>query len=346
MSVTWGVIGAGGIARRRMIPEAIAYARKSRIVAVMDLDQEATEQVQAEFHLPRAYTQVEELLADAEVQAVYIATPVFLHREQVKAAAQAGKHVLCEKTLSLNTPEAEEMVAACQEAGVLLGVAYMMRFHACHQAAKRLIAEERIGRPVMARAQLSCWYPPLEDAWRQDPELGGGGSFIDMGSHCLDLLEYLLDSRVTEVMAGQDTLVQDYPVEDSSVVVARFDNGARGVVDNHFCIPDEAAQNRLEIYGSAGSILAQGTIGQTSAGSLDLYSTPQEGYVAQQEREATARETITPEPVPIYAAELDHLSDCIEKGITPMISGEEGLWSQAVVEACYESARRGQAVTL
>lgn len=346
MTVTWGVIGAGGIARRRMIPEVTIHARKSRIGAVTDLDRQAAEEVRTEFDLPRAYRTAEELLADPEVHAVYIATPVFRHLEQVKAAAQAGKHVLCEKALGLNTQEAEEMLAACQQAGVLFGIAYMMRFHACHQAAKRLLAEERIGCPVLARAQLSCWYPAIEGAWRQDPELGGGGAFINLGSHCLDLLEYLLDARVTEVMARQDTLVQDYPVEDASVVVARFDNGALGVVDNYFCIPDEASQNRLEIYGSAGSLLAQDTIGQTSEGSLQLYSARQESYAAQQQREQALQETITPEPVPIYAAEIDHMSDCIVKGITPMISGEEGVWSQRVIEACYESARRGQTVPL
>jgi predicted dehydrogenase len=344
MSIAWGVIGATGIARRRTIPEVVKHARKSRLVAIQAPPDQPLEEVRAEFRIPRAYTDLQSILEDPEVQAVYIATPVYLHAEGTLAAARAGKHVLVEKPMGLNVAQAEEMVAACRQAGVLLGSAYMMRFHACHQEAKRLVAEDRIGQPVMGRAQLSCWYPAMPGAWRQQEELGGGGAFMDMGCHCLDLLEYIMDARVTEVTAMMDTLVQDYSVDDAAVVLARFDNGALGVVDNYFCIPDDAVENRLEIYGSGGCILACGTIGQCSEGSLALVESPQSEYAAQQERGGTSRETITPDPISIYAAELDHMSECIEKGIVPMISGEEGLWNQRLMAACYESARVGRAV--
>ncbi len=344
MSIAWGVIGATGIARRRTIPEVFKHGRKSHIVAVQAPPDQPVEEVRAEFGIPRAYIDVQGILEDPEVQAVYLATPVYMHAEEALAAARAGKHVLVEKPLGLNVAQAEEMVAACKQAGVLLGAAYMMRFHACHQEAKRLVAEDRIGQPVMGRAQLSCWYPPMPGAWRQDEELGGGGAFMDMGCHCLDLLEYILDARVTEVTAMMDTLVQDYAVDDAAVITARFDNGTLGVVDNYFCIPDDAVENRLEIYGSGGAILAAGTIGQAATGSLDLVSSPQSDYAAQQERGSTSRETITPEPVSLYAAEMDHMSECIEKGIVPMISGEEGLWNQRLMAACYESTRVGKAV--
>jgi predicted dehydrogenase len=344
MSIAWGVIGATGIARRRTIPEVVTHARKSRIVAVQAPPDQPVEEVRAEFGIPHAYTDLQGLLEDPQVQAVYLATPVYLHADQCLAAARAGKHVLVEKPLGLNVAQAEQMVAACRQAGVLLGAAYMMRFHACHQEAKRLVAEDRIGQPVMARAQLSCWYPPLPGAWRQTEELAGGGAFMDMGCHCLDLLEYILDAKIIEVTAMMDTLIHDYAVEDAAVVTARFDNGALGVVDNYFCIPDDAVENRLEIYGSGGAILAAGTIGQAATGSLALISSPQSDYAAQQDRGATSREMITPDPISLYAAEMDHMSECIEKGIVPTISGEEGLWNQKLLAACYESAKVGRAV--
>jgi predicted dehydrogenase len=332
-------MGATGIARRRTLPEVIKHARKTKIVAVAAPPGEPVEEVRAEFDIPRAYSSLDELLADPQVEAVYLATPVFLHAEQTEAVARAGKHVLVEKPLGRNVEEAERMLAACEDAGVLLGAAYMMRFHACHQEAKRLIAEDQLGRPVLGRAQLSCWYPPIPGAWRQSWELGGGGAFMDMGCHCLDLLEYIMEARITEVTALQDTLVHDYPVDDSSLVTVRFDNGALGIVDNYFCIPDDAVENRLELYGSAGSILASGTLGQASAGKLEFVHSPQEEYAAQQDRTPRGRRTITPEPVSMYAAELDHMSECIAKGLAPTISGEEGLWSQKVMAACYESAK-------
>jgi len=124
-----------------------------------------------------------------------------------------------------------------------------------------MIDKGELGKLVMGRAQLTCWYPPIKGAWRQNPELGGGGSLIDMGTHCIDLLEMLM-GKVIEVFCYKDHLVQSYPVEDTSVVLLKFESGALGIVDNHFNIPDASSENRLEIYGSKGSILARGTIRQ------------------------------------------------------------------------------------
>src|SRR5207244_9037631 len=100
--------------------------------------------------------------------AVYIASPVHAHEAQVLACAKAGKHVLCEKPLGRNVPEAETMVAACRKAGVQLGVAFMMRFQAQHQAAAKMIEAGQLGKPVYARAPLSCCHPALPKEWRRD----------------------------------------------------------------------------------------------------------------------------------------------------------------------------------
>ena len=191
MTVQWGVIGSGGIARRRTIPEGLAKAAGGKLVAVYDVSGQANREVAAQFGAAECATE-EELLARKDVDAVYIATPAHLHARQATAAARAGKHVLCEKPLGLTVAEAEAVVAACRKAGVTLAVDFMMRFHAYHRAAKRMIDEGTLGRMVLGRAQLSCWYPPIPGAWRQDPATGGGGSLIDMGGHCIDLLETFL----------------------------------------------------------------------------------------------------------------------------------------------------------
>src|SRR5450759_2133842 len=119
----------------------------------------------------------------------------------------------------------------------------MMRFISQHQAALKLIQEGRIGKPVLGRAQLSCWYPPMEGAWRQNPEQGGGGSLIDMGNHLIDLLEYVFQSPVTEISCFTGNLVQSYSAEDSALTTVRFQNGALGVVDSFFSIPDNSSRN-------------------------------------------------------------------------------------------------------
>lgn len=347
--VKWGVIGIGGIAQRRTVPEMIEFSKNAELVAVMDVRKDLVENLAKKFGAKYWYLKEEDLLKNDEVEAVYIATPTYLHYKQVLMAAKAGKHVLCEKPLGLNVEECEKMIEEARRNNVLLGVGFMMRFHAIHQKAREMIRDGRIGKPVLARAQLTCWYPPIEGAWRQDPKLGGGGSLIDMGSHCIDLLETLLSSKVREVAAFQDTLVHDYPVEDTSVVLLRFENGAIGIVDNCFNVPDEASHNRLEIYGSMGSILAEGSIGQDPYGKLYVHIAPQKEYEAQQLRAAqieTKGYEVKFEPIRMYAAEIDHFSRCIIEGKEPEISGEAGLWNMKIISACYESAKTGKAVKI
>ena len=201
--IKWAVLGCGGIARRRTIPEGIVPARNAAIVAVHDLNPQANAEVARQFEA-QAAASVEELLR-CDADAVYIATPPNVHCEQTLACARAGKHVLCEKPLGLTVAEAGAMMSACAQAGVRLGTAFMMRFHAQHQAALRLIRDGQLGQPVFARAQLSCWYPPLPGAWRQDPATGGGGSLMDMGGHCLDLLalNHLADRPTHHLSYGE-----------------------------------------------------------------------------------------------------------------------------------------------
>lgn len=219
----------------------------------------------------------------------------------------------------------------------------MMRFQAQHRAARDLIAAGRIGKPVYARAQLSCWYPPLEGAWRQDPRTGGGGSLIDMGRHCIDLLEMLL-SPVAKVSCFVRNSVHAYPSEDSAVAMLQFTSGALATVDTFFGIPDESSLNVLEIYESSGSILANGTIGQGDAGRMVARFQASAGYDAAQDRAAGGKIQIAPDPVNTYRAEIEDFGDAILNGREAATGGGAGLRSQKVLAACYESARVGMVV--
>ena len=340
--IRWGVIGSGGIARRRTIPEGISKAGNARLSVTFDKDSKANTEVARQFSATPAAT-LSELLA-GDVEAVYVATPAHLHYEHVKACAEAGKHVLCEKPLGMTTAEAEEMIALCDRMGVKLGCAFMMRFAAQHQEALKLIRQGRLGRPVYARAQLSCWYPPLAEAWRQNPATGGGGSLMDMGGHSIDLLEMFF-GKVVKVACFINSTIHDYRSEDSAVATLFFENGALGTVDTFFCIPDAGSRNVLELYGSKGSVLAQGTIGQAAAGQMTAFLEPDGGaYDAQQARATGQGVAIAPTPVNTYQAEIEEFSRAILDNREPRIDGRLGLRSQKVLAACYESARSGAAV--
>ncbi len=344
MSIGWAVIGAGGIAFRRTIPEGIVPAEGAELVAVMDADPERAAAAAEQFDVP-SFTKVEALLERDDVDAVYIATPTDAHAPQAQAAIAAGKHALVEKPLALTAAEAASIAEAADQQGVLVGTGFMMRHHGAHQAIKKLLADGAIGTPVLARAQLSCWYPPMEGAWRQDPQRGGGGAFIDLGNHCFDLLEMFLGKTV-QVHAFTGNLVHDYASEDTALVTFRFASGAVGVVDNLFNVPDEAVKNVLEIYGSGGSIRCEGTIGQTPGGTVKLVSVQAGGYDAQQQREESGEREVSFPEVKTYRAEIEDFTRAIRDGRPSAVPIEDGIWNMKVVEAAYRSASTGRAVKI
>ena len=343
--VNFGVIGAGGIAFRRTIP-GMLKARHCRLVAVMD--PVGVERVAAEFGVARAYTKEADLLADPEVQAVYVASPVHCHARQIVMAAEAGKHVLCEKPLTLNLKQAQEAVAACRRHKVLLQEGYMMKFHGAHARIKELIEAGRLGKIVSMRAQLSCWYPRIEGAWRQDPKLGGGGALIDMATHLYDLLEYFA-GPIRRVAALVGTLVQDYRSDDASTTLLEFRSGAHATIDCFFCIPDEASRTRLEIYGSQGAILSEGTIGQGKGGKLEgIFGLGDAGYDAAQDKgKAQTFQRIPFPAVNPYTAECDYFAECILAGRQPAVNNaRNALRVLAVAQKAYASARSHKVISV
>lgn len=339
--VRFGVIGAGGIAYRKTIPGMLA-SEKCELVAVMDVKN--IEKIAAEFKVRKAYSRVEDILDDLAVEAVYIATPVKVHLAQIKAAAQARKHVFCEKPLAMDLKETRRAVLACQRASIFLQEGYMMKFHGAHTTIRTLIEQDKLGEIVSMRAQLSCWYPRIEGAWRQDPAQGGGGSLIDMATHLYDLLEYFA-GPVRRVSAFTGNLVQDYKSEDAATTLLEFASGAHATVDTFFCIPDEASKTRLEIYGSHGSILAEGTIGQSSAGTLEgIFGLGEAGYDAAQNKDVARKfEAIDFPKINPYTAELDYFADRIRQGRAPALNdGANGLHIMRITELAYKSARTGR----
>ncbi len=338
-----GVIGAGGIARRKTIP-ALLETANCRLAAVMD--PVGVDEISVQFGHAPAYCREHDLLADPGVEAVYIASPVDCHARQIIAAAEAGKHILCEKPLARTAEEARTAVEACRRHGVFLQVGYMMKFHGAHVKIKQLIDQGRLGRIVSMRAQLSCWYPPIAGAWRQEPARGGGGALVDMATHLFDLLEHFV-GPATRVVAFTGNLVHDYPAEDASTTLLEFASGAQATVDSFFCIPDEASRTRLEVYGSRGSVLSQGTVGQSTGGVLEgILDLGGADYDAQQDKDVAR----TLQPIPFdainpYKAECEHFAACVLAGHAPEINGVENAVRMVVLaETAYQSARLGKAL--
>jgi predicted dehydrogenase len=334
--VNFGVIGAGGIARRKTIP-GMLKAGNCRLRAVMD--PVGIDEIAAEFKVPAAYADESELLADPAVEAVYIASPVHCHAGQIKMAAEAGKHILCEKPLTLNVKQAQAAVEVCRKNKVFLQEGYMMKFHGAHVKIKELIDEGQLGKLAYLRAQLSCWYPKIEGAWRQDRRKGGGGSLMDMATHLYDLLEHFA-GPIRRIVAMTGNLVQDYKPEDASTTLVEFKSGAQGTIDCFFCIPDQASRTRLEIYGSQGAVLTEGTIGQSKAGKVEgIFGLGAAGYDAAQDKDVVRKFAKVPfKPVDPYTAECSYFADCILEDRPPAINDpKNALRMMSLVEKAYGS---------
>ncbi len=335
--VRWGVIGAGGIADRRTIP-GMMQCHNAELVAVMEINMELAEKCRAKWGCKYAYDNEADLLANPEVDAVYIASPVFLHAKQAMAAADAGKHILIEKPLAMTAVEGQQVVDHCREKGVKIAAGLMMRFGSYVQEMKKAIAQGKIGKPVSAYAQFTCWYPDMPGSWRQSKKNGGGGAMMDMGVHCIDLLQYILASKAQDVAAFHDTLTFQYQVVDSSTVLLRMETGTHCVVQSNFNIPDDAAKWRIEIFGDQGRLVGEGVIGQVDGGTLDaMFLGEQGGYDAQQNKKDGAREQITVEFGDAYEREVSSFSNSILTGSPLEVPAADAVQVQRVMEAAYRS---------
>lgn len=348
--VSWGVIGAGGIADRRTLP-GMMLAENARLEAVMEIDAKHAETLKEKYGAAKAYTSAEELISDPSIDAVYIASPVRAHFEQAASAALAGKHILLEKPLTLHIDEGKELLGICEKQGVLIAAGFMMRFHPYHRTLREMVANGEMGQIVSMRAQLSCWYPDVQDAWRQSMAESGGGALMDMGIHCIDLLQYITRDVARRVTAYAGTKTFTYDVEDSASVLLEFRGGAYGYVDSNFNVPDNASEGRLEIYGTRASALAKGTISQTGAGECRIIFSENADYDASQDRTENAGAAgsggLLSEPLTnLYTREIESFGNSLLNGLPLEAPASDALLAQQIVLCAYQSARENRTVEI
>jgi len=245
--VSWLVIGIGDITTKRVIPALLAEPR-SELRGVVTSDPRKAER----YGVP-AYTSLKAALAAGVGDAVYVAAPVFLHAPQTIAALAAGKHVLCEKPMAMNYVEARSMVEAAYRADRSLGVAYYRRAYPKLVRAKELIAQGAIGQPLLAYISCQEWRPEVGAPrdWLLDPAKAGGGPLFDVGSHRIDVLNFLFGEprRATGQLSNA---VHALKVEDCATVLIEYGNKARGIVDVRW--NSHVRRDELRIVGTDGEM--------------------------------------------------------------------------------------------
>lgn len=249
----WGLIGAGDIARKRIAP-ALRDLPNCELISVCRSRAELAEEFANEFGAKKWFADWRELVADKEIDAVYLATPVFLHAEQTIAAAEAGKHILCEKPMALNVAECDEMIAVCKANNVKLGIAYYRRFYPVIERIKQLIASDEIGKVSIVQINAFEYFEPDTNnprRWLIEKAKSGGGPLMDFGCHRLEVLTNLFgEIRKSKSIISNNIFSRE--VEDTATVLLEFQNG----VNANLTVTHTANEPKdtLDIYGTKGSI--------------------------------------------------------------------------------------------
>ena len=328
----WGIVGPGDIAERVMAP-AMRAAPHAELVAVWRRDRSAAEAFAVRHGARRVHASLEELADDPELDAVYVATPVHRHLGDVTAVARPGRDVLCEKPMARTVVEAGFLLRAAANADARLSICFYQRYNARHLAIRDALADGRIGQVTTVQVGHSGRSPDRPGAWRQDPELAGGGAFIDSGVHAIDLLRFLF-GPVLEVSAMVDTLVARYPVEDTATALLRLEGGIQAVVSAHWSVEDPS-------WARSSGLLIGGTRGTIASGPInDKFSRGALTFATEEGEESRAIQEST------HVALLEDIAARRAAGLPPAVGGEEGLAAQRVVAAVYQAARERRTVPL
>jgi 1,5-anhydro-D-fructose reductase (1,5-anhydro-D-mannitol-forming) len=325
----WGVIGIGSIVNGTIAPAMVAES-SCELVAGVSRSRDRADAFAARFDVPSAYTDYQAMLEDPAVEAVFIATPNALHPDQVVAAARAGKHILCDKPLALDTESALRAVRAASDAGVSLGVNFHNRFLPWVRDVGRMIAAGDIGDPLIVEVEVASgtrrW-----DNWRADPEMAGLGTIHNVGVHALDFLRVILGSEPVEVTALFDRPAGADEVEYIALVLLRFANGTLVSVNANEAVPYPS--NGITIHGSEGRIVGSGFTRAPIDGELRVLR--------------DGEETVTEYPAPAaHRALVATFTAAVLAGEEPNPNGIDGLRSVELCEAIARSVDERRTVSV
>lgn len=325
----FGILGFGHHAEKRLMP-GFARAVRSRPVAFWRNNQALVSETEKRYAL-RAHATPEELCADPEVDAVFIASPDAFHLEHALMAFAHGKPVLCEKPVAMNAFECERMLQASRASGVQLGVAHVMRFHQSVNLARQWVRKKRLGRILHAHAEFT--YPGLHSprTWITDAKLATGGPTADVGVHCFDTLRYVLGTEVSAVSCRMSSDAASGSVEASSAAILELRGDCTADV---FVTTRAPYRTYLEIVGTERALESRNAFWVD--GSVDL-------VLLEDSREV---ERVTCDNSEAYALQTDAFADLVLEGRPFPCTGEDGLANQRIIDSCYESARTGARVVL
>jgi|YNPNPStandDraft_1061719.scaffolds.fasta_scaffold02051_8 UDP-N-acetyl-2-amino-2-deoxyglucuronate dehydrogenase len=341
-----GIAGCGPAGTQVMFAPILRHLQNGRVTALMDPDPAALAYMRRYCPDAATFSDYDEFLARADMDAVLVASPVYVHCEQVVKAARAGKHVLCEKPLARTVGECDAMIQACREAGVVFMVAFMKRFDKSFRRAKELIEAGELGEVFLIRCDWS-WptVHPGSSGWRVRL-LTWGGIFQDHGSHTIDLCRWWIGD--VETVSGEIRIVHaDREVEDTAIATLRHVGGGISLhqmtaathkpLIEYYLLDGTRASLEIQ-YGPGWSYISTEPFRMTlyqkgrTTHDLTLYNQPN----LDDEQRAHGR----------YLKELEHFCDCVLNGTPPLTPGEDGRAAIMAINAVFLSSWRGEKIRL
>ena len=338
-TVGFGISGAGMIAEHHA--KAMADVENVRLIGFYDKTDAAKKR--AEQFGCRAFSSLEEMLKDPEIDAVTIATPSGVHGVVAIEAARAGKHILCEKPLEITVERVDEMIKACDENHVLLSSVFQTRFSKPVQLVHEAMRNGRFGRMVLASAQMRWYRQPsyyTGSTWRGTWKMDGGGALMNQAIHMIDLLLYI-NGAPEEVFAFSGTLTHSIEVEDNLCATVKFRNGSFGTIEvSTSCAP--GFPRRVEFSGSTGTVAFE----EDKITRWEFAEPLPEDEKIRKELfgQADAHGGSNPMNFPTYghSCQIRDLANAILTGKTLVLDGREGRRAVELICGIYESARTGK----
>lgn len=333
-----GLVGSGFIAQ--VHADAFSRSAVASVRAVASRSADRAEAFARQWDIPAWHADFRDLVERPDVDMVCVAAPNRLHRDIVVAAAQAGKHVVCEKPLARTLAEADEMITACRGAGVKLMYAEEICFAPKYVRAKQLADEGALGEVYLVR-QAEQHYGPHSD-WFWDPEQAGGGVLMDMGCHGIEFARWVHGKpAVRSVTAEVGTFVhhERTAAEDHAIITVRFEGRRAALIEVSWAKPG-GMEDRTEIVGSKGITYADLLRGS----SLTTYSDVGYGYAVEKAPDTRGWTFTMFEELWNYGfpQELDHFARCVAEDTTPLETGEDGRAVLEIIYAAYRAARDGR----
>ncbi len=319
--IRYGIIGFGAFAERTIAP-AIQASPNSELMAIQKRSLAAAKSKADSLNIPLAFDSAEALVHHPDVDAVFVVSAVVQHAHDTIVAAQAGKHVLVEKPMAMNTAEVETMIEACRKHNVKLMIGQMVRLSPLIVFMKEIIHSGAIGKVVCIKTEFMYDGRLSQRRWMWDRSVAGGGAAFDIGVHCLDTIRYLIDDEIVSVKSQLAPLPTETRTEETALIALKF---SRGTPASIYCsFVTSFRRSVIEVIGQEGVLTAETFTMSNLTLPLKIIN-GKNGVIAEMREE----QIVVPN---LYEKEITLFSEAIITNTPSPIPGEEGLKNQRVLD--------------